>query len=98
MPNGLGFDISTDENFRKDAFLFGEAQSRVVVSVSPGKQDRFIDFMISKTIEFTLLGEVTSSNILIDHDNWGNVDEWKAVYDEVIGNEMRQSVNREITE
>ena len=92
LPNGLGFDISTDAHFRKDAFLFGEAQSRVVVSVSPGKQDLFIDFMISKTIEFTLLGEITSSNIIIDHDDWGNVNEWKKVYDEVIGNEMRQSV------
>jgi phosphoribosylformylglycinamidine synthase len=33
MKNGLGFDISTDKNIRKDAFLFGEAQSRVVVTV-----------------------------------------------------------------
>jgi phosphoribosylformylglycinamidine (FGAM) synthase-like enzyme len=33
MPNGLGFDIETDSSIRKDAFLFGEAQGRVVVSV-----------------------------------------------------------------
>jgi phosphoribosylformylglycinamidine (FGAM) synthase-like enzyme len=36
MPNGLGFEIETDDAIRKDAFLFGEAQGRVVVSVSPG--------------------------------------------------------------
>src|SRR5690606_23128733 len=32
--NNLGFDIKTDKNIRKDGFLFGESQSRVVVSVS----------------------------------------------------------------
>src|SRR5690606_1087379 len=30
----LGFEIATDASIRKDAFLFGEAQSRIVVSVS----------------------------------------------------------------
>ena len=36
MVNNLGFEISSDSSVRKDAFLFGEAQSRVVVSVSAG--------------------------------------------------------------
>ena len=35
LPNNLGFDIETDPNFRKDAYLFGESQSRVVISVKP---------------------------------------------------------------
>ncbi|MGZ4117401.1 MAG: phosphoribosylformylglycinamidine synthase subunit PurL, partial [Bacteroidia bacterium] len=43
MPNGLGFDISSDEDVRKDAFLFGEAQSRVIVSVKKSDEDKFID-------------------------------------------------------
>ena len=34
MIKGLGFEINSDEDIRKDAFLFGESQSRVVVSVS----------------------------------------------------------------
>ena len=33
FPRGLGFDIEADGEVRLDAFLFGEAQSRVVVSV-----------------------------------------------------------------
>jgi phosphoribosylformylglycinamidine synthase len=92
MPNEVGFDISTDENFRKDSFLFGEAQSRIVVSVSPDKQDKFIDFMIGRTNEFMLLGEVMPSNIVIDNDDWGDVKEWKEVYENAIGKEMEQSV------
>jgi len=39
MPNGLGFEISSDNKIRKDAFLFGESQSRVVISVAPGKEN-----------------------------------------------------------
>ena len=34
--NNLGFDVvASDYRIRKDAFWFGEAQSRVVVSVNP---------------------------------------------------------------
>ena len=57
MPHDMGFDISTDENFRKDAFLFGECQSRVVVSIHPDKQNDFIELMLERTIDFNLLGE-----------------------------------------
>lgn len=90
MPNILGFDISTDEETRKDAFLFGESQSRIVVSVSPGLQDEFIDKMMSEEVEFSLLGEVTGSALLIDNESWGDVNEWKEIYDEAIGNEMNR--------
>src|SRR3546814_10543550 len=45
MPRNLGFDINSDVNIRKDAFLFGEAQSRVVVSVKPELQEQFLEFM-----------------------------------------------------
>ncbi len=31
MPPKSGFDIVTDKNFRKDAYLFVEDQSRVIV-------------------------------------------------------------------
>ncbi len=34
----LGFDVvASDYNLRKDAYWFGESQSRVVVTVAPGK-------------------------------------------------------------
>jgi phosphoribosylformylglycinamidine synthase len=92
MPNNLGFDISADENFRKDAFLFGESQSRVVVSIHPSKQDEFLDFMMGTEVEFNLLGEITPSNIIVDGDDWGDVKEWKEEYDQAIGKAMSHSV------
>jgi len=72
--NGLGFDITSDAEIRKDAFLFGEAQGRVVVSVSPAKGDDFVDFMRDNKIPFFTLGHVTKGEIRIDDESFGFVD------------------------
>jgi len=81
MPYSLGFDIETDIDFRKDAYLFGEAQSRVVVSVSPEKEDDFIEFMAQSSVEFTIIGIVNDGKVIVDDENWGNVAEYKSSYD-----------------
>ena len=38
MANNLGFSINSADNIRKDAFLFGESPSRVVVSIDNGNK------------------------------------------------------------
>lgn len=86
--NGLGFNVSTAEDIRKDAFLFGEGQSRVVVSVKPENQAEFVELMATLEAEFSLLGEVTKSEIVIDDNNWGNIADWKADYDSAISKFM----------
>jgi phosphoribosylformylglycinamidine synthase len=80
----LGFAIETKEDIRKDAFLFGEAQSRVVVSVSPASISQF-EKLISD-FPHERLGLVTSGEILIDDDFWGTIDWWKDEYDTAIEN------------
>ncbi|MBK6481733.1 MAG: phosphoribosylformylglycinamidine synthase subunit PurL [Chitinophagaceae bacterium] len=90
MVDNCGFDISSDESLRKDAFLFGERQSRIVVSVSKDKQDDFIEQLLSGDVEFSMLGEVTDSEIIIDQENWGEISTWKKYFDEAIGIEMKQ--------
>lgn len=85
MPNGLGFDISCDESIRKDAFLFGESQSRVIVSVKKKDEDRFIDVMMESNAEFTYLGDVTGKELMIDEESFGTVAEAKAAFDSALG-------------
>lgn len=75
MPNGLGFSITSDSELRKDAFLFGEAQSRVIVSVGTDQQDDFIEFMAASDADFNLLGYVTSGDLKVDDDSFGSIDE-----------------------
>jgi phosphoribosylformylglycinamidine synthase len=90
MPDELGFDISTDPDFRKDAYLFGESQSRVVVSVSRAKEDAFIKYLISTELEFVCLGQVSSGAIIIDEELFGNIDEWKNLYNSAIENILQK--------
>ncbi len=84
LPNQLGFKIETDEEIRKDAFLFGEAQGRVVVSVKPENQEALVELMATSETEFSFLGIVTSGDLLIDDASFGTIKEAKAVYDNVL--------------
>ncbi|MBS7562900.1 phosphoribosylformylglycinamidine synthase subunit PurL [Mucilaginibacter sp. Bleaf8] len=85
MPLGLGFDIATDSDIRKDAFLFGEAQGRVVVSVAPEEQDRFVEMMAtSGDVDYTLLGTVTNGFLNVDEELYGHITDIKLVYDNVL--------------
>ncbi|MEO8720546.1 MAG: phosphoribosylformylglycinamidine synthase subunit PurL [Ginsengibacter sp.] len=78
-----GFAVNQQINtIRKDAYWFGEAQGRVVVSVSPEKVGEFENFV---KIPFEKLGTVTSGEILMDDEKWGNISGWKNKYDEAIG-------------
>jgi phosphoribosylformylglycinamidine synthase len=88
MVNNLGFDVETDGNFRKDAYLFGESQSRVVVSCTPELEDDLVNYLNSHNVPFTKLGEVTGERILIDREDYGNVAEWKALYDNYLHHKM----------
>ncbi|ASB49777.1 phosphoribosylformylglycinamidine synthase subunit PurL [Alkalitalea saponilacus] len=80
-PLEFGFDITTDAEIRKDAFLFGESQSRVIVSVSAEKQDMFVDYMVEQEFPFSILGHVTKGEVRIDDESYGYVDELKKVFE-----------------
>ena len=84
MAGSLGFDITTDAEIRTDAFLFGESQSRVVVTVAPEKEEAFIDLMMLNGVEFDLLGHVTKGSIRVDDEEWGMFEEYKDIYEHVI--------------
>jgi phosphoribosylformylglycinamidine (FGAM) synthase-like enzyme len=90
ITSGKGFNIETDESIRKDAYLFGESQSRIVVTVPANKENNFINFMLKSDAEFSLLGEVKGLQITVDNEKWGLVDNWKKVYD----NALEQLLNQ----
>jgi len=80
MAGGLGFHMHTDANIRKDAFLFGEGQSRVVVSINHHYQPIFEAEM--KDVPFTKIGVVSADKeVCVDNDVWGYINDWKDAYD-----------------
>jgi len=80
-PLEFGFDVTTDAEIRKDAFLFGESQSRVVVSVAAEKQDLFVDYMVEQDFPFSILGHVTKGEIRVDDESYGFIDDIKRVFE-----------------
>jgi phosphoribosylformylglycinamidine synthase len=88
IASGLGFNIETVSVFRKDCFLFGEAQSRVVVTVSDEMEEKFQNLLAGHNVSFTKLGEVFGSEVVIDNENYGSVAEWKTIYNEGLGKKM----------
>jgi phosphoribosylformylglycinamidine synthase len=74
FPNNLGFDITSDAEFRKDAFLFGEAMGRIIVDIEPEKEDEFVDLLSEMKIPFFMLGHVTRGEIRLDDMSLGFID------------------------
>ncbi len=88
--NNLGFAVKQQKKeIRKDAYWFGEAQGRVVVTVSAAKTNEFEG---SLGIPFEKLGTVSGGEIMVDDENWGNISEWKKKYDTAIGNYLKSEL------
>jgi len=80
---GLGVDVvAADYNIRKDAYWFGESQSRVVVSVKSVRMEAFKEIIGDHPYEE--LGFVTTGDVDIDGMHWGNIKDWKDKYDTAI--------------
>jgi phosphoribosylformylglycinamidine synthase len=69
-------------DIRKDAYWFGEAQGRVVVTVSEDKTGEFEK--AAGNIAFEKIGTVTTGDIAIDGESWGLIIDWKQKYDSAI--------------
>ena len=66
FPRGLGFSVTSDSAIRQDAFWFGEAQSRVVVSVDAAKKSAFEAALEAKGVKFSALGSVQGTDMVAD--------------------------------
>lgn len=88
MPNGFGFSVETDSDYRKDAYLFGESQSRVVASISPDNQDEFVEHMVASGLEYTFLGTVEGKEMLIDGESFGTVADAKHQFETALENRL----------
>jgi phosphoribosylformylglycinamidine synthase subunit PurL len=85
MVRNFGFAIQKSQTeIRNDAYLFGEAQSRVVVSVKAADVVAFEKAM--GTTAFEKLGEVTAGSISVAGTAFGSVAEYKDLFDNALAN------------
>lgn len=86
---GLGFTLNTATDIRTDAWLFGEGQSRVVVSVTAGQQEAFEKAL--QGTPFTKVGVVTNGEVLVNEQAWATISSWKNIYDNAIGKKLAKA-------
>jgi phosphoribosylformylglycinamidine synthase len=82
MAGNLGFEIKTDPDFRKDAYLFGESQSRAVVSIDPAQKGNVEKIFRENNISFREIGKVVKDKFMVDEDVIFELKEAKTIYDE----------------
>jgi phosphoribosylformylglycinamidine synthase len=89
MSGGLGFDLCTERGLRLDAGLFGESQSRVVVSVSQSGLDKLMKLASSAGVTATHIGTVLSdAAIVVNGESWGDMSAFAQPYNTVIASYM----------
>ncbi|MBC7588245.1 MAG: phosphoribosylformylglycinamidine synthase subunit PurL, partial [Chitinophagaceae bacterium] len=85
----LGFDLLAPSplervGVRTDAYWFGEAQSRIVVTVDKSQISNLKAAIETAEISCTELGKVTAGKIKVNGESWGNIEDWKLKYDNAI--------------
>lgn len=86
MTSGYGFEAESKEGIRLDAGLFGEAQGRAIVSVSPDAEATFVSAL--GDMPYRKLGTVKGSNVVVNGQNVGSVSDFKSIYDNALGNAL----------
>jgi len=75
---------------RLDAFLFGEAQGRIVVTTTEADQEDFLDVLSAAGIPVTLLGHTTKGKCVVDGQHYGFISEYETAMETAIPEAMAQ--------
>ena len=76
----IGFDIVTDNTIRKDAFLFGESQSRAIISISESNISALENYCSTVGLTVLAIGKTKSDKVIIDGENFGAVVDYKTLH------------------
>lgn len=85
LAGNLGFEVNSFSEIRKDAWLFGEAQGRVVVTINASSKSKLEDTLTTLNVPFQLTGKVTKSpSMIVDGEDFGQLDEWRELYNNAL--------------
>ena len=79
-----GAVIKLGENIRKDALLFSETQSRIIISGSQANKDKIIEIAKEFNVECGCIGEVKGDNLKINDFANVSVDDLEKTYKQAI--------------
>ena len=86
--------MNLESTLRKDALLFGETQSRILISFSEEKRESIARMAKKKEVPFTVIGEVggTSFTVNVNGDEFiqQDIQALQNIWKNVIGDYARQ--------
>ncbi len=85
--HNVGFAVQKPaylEHIRKDAFYFGEAQSRVLISIKKENKKDFEEFLQKNNFPYIQLGEVTAQDFNCDGEIWLDTKGAKMMFEETL--------------
>jgi phosphoribosylformylglycinamidine synthase II len=85
ISGNKGFEIKSYDKVRKDAFLFGEAQSRAVVTCAKGDEQKIIELLEKNGSKGNVIGTVKGNSLVIDGETFGTVTEYSDLYNNSLG-------------
>lgn len=88
FENNIGFEVNINQEHRLDSLLFGEAQSRVLVSIHPNAQSEFEKLLLSTQVPFGFIGVAKGNLLQINNTTFGSIEEFKEIYDNAIANKV----------
>ncbi|MGI9139266.1 MAG: AIR synthase related protein, partial [Sediminibacterium sp.] len=89
FTNNKGFDVNAvGTSWRADAYWMGESQSRVVISCDAASVASIESLASSLGVAVSVLGKVTSSDVVVNGENWGSIADWKNNYDTAIEKQL----------
>lgn len=84
----IGCQITLNSKVRMDALLFGEAQSRVLISVAEDKANYIEEHFHSHNVQYTKLGCTVGDELKINDHNFGTISALKKIYSGSIAKEL----------
>ncbi|MEM6265242.1 MAG: phosphoribosylformylglycinamidine synthase subunit PurL [Bacteroidota bacterium] len=81
FPRGLGASLEVTPEIRMDAFLFGEAGGRVLVSVDPTLEEKFLQAV---NVPALSIGTIKGNEVVLNGNSLGTVTELEALYEGVL--------------
>jgi len=88
MPNNLGVDIHTHTSERSDAYLYGEGQGRIVITIDESNIEAVTSEIEGSGVHFRVIGSVCGNDMLVDDQNFGSVNEFKNIYDTALERQL----------
>ena len=73
--------------------MFGESQSRCVITINPQKEDNLVNFLNTHNVPFSRIGEVVKQDIRIDSESFGKIEEYIHIFNQTLSQKMAGDQN-----